>query len=184
MEVERKFLVPDKPGFLKDCDRKRIRQGYLAVGRHGTEVRVRQEGKQYFLTIKSGQGKARVEEELRISRKRFDSLWPLTRGRRVRKVRYFVSYQDRTIEVDVYRRKLKGLVIAEVEFADTKSARAFEPPEWVGREVTDDEHFHNQSLALNGMPEEPADTAPAKDHDGRHASQSRPERSVFGAQSE
>src|SRR5262249_60510829 len=89
LEVERRFLVPGKVRFLKDCDRKRIRQGYLAVGKHGTEVRVRQEGKDYFLTIKSGQGEARGEEELGIGRKRFASLWPLTRGRRVRKVRYF-----------------------------------------------------------------------------------------------
>jgi CYTH domain-containing protein len=59
----------------------------------------------------------------------------------VRKVRYFVSHQDRTIEVDVYQRKLKGLVTAEVEFADAESARAFEPPDWLGREVTGDEHF-------------------------------------------
>jgi len=172
LEIERKFLVPDKPAFLKDCGRKRIRQGYLAVGKNGTEVRVRQEGKQYFLTIKSGQGEARVEEELKIGRKHFESLWPLTRGRRVRKVRYFASHHDRTIEVDVYRRKLKGLVTAEVEFADTESARAFEPPDWVGREVTDDEHFRNQSLALNGLPEEPADPAAAKDHNGRHSSRS------------
>jgi len=172
LEVERKFLVPGKPAFLKDCARKRIRQGYLALGENGTEVRVRQEGKQYLLTIKSGQGKARVEEELRIGRKRFASLWPLTRGRRVRKLRYFASHHDRTIEVDVYRRKLKGLVTAEVEFPDTETARAFEPPEWVGREVTDDEHFRNQSLALNGMPEEPADPEPAKDHNGRHSSRS------------
>src|SRR5205814_1842600 len=108
--------------------------------KNGTEVRIRQEGKQYCLTIKSGQGKVRVEEELSIDRKRFDSLWPLTRGRRVRKVRYFASHHDTTIEVDVYRGKLKGLMTAEVEFADTKSARAFEPPDWLGREVTDDEN--------------------------------------------
>ena len=172
VEVERKFVVPEKPAFLADCDRKRIRQGYLAVGKNGTEVRVRQEGKQCFLTIKSGQGKARVEEELRIGRKRFDALWPLTRGRRVRKVRYFASHHDWTIEVDVYRRKLKGLVIAEVEFADTESAREFEPPEWLGREVTDDQHFRNQSLALNGLPEEPDDAEPAKGHNGRHSGRS------------
>jgi len=172
LEIERKFLVPDKPAFLKDCGRKRIRQGYLAVSKNGTEVRIRQEGKRCFLTIKSGQGEARVEEELKIGRNRFESLWPLTRGRRVRKVRYFASHHDRTIEVDVYRRKLKGLVTAEVEFADTESARAFEPPDWVGREVTDDEHFRNQSLALNGLPEEPADPAAAKDLNGRHSSRS------------
>ena len=169
LEVERKFLVPERPAFLKDCERKRIRQGYLAVGEHGTEVRVRQEGKQYFLTINSGQGQARVEEELRISRKRFASLWPLTRGRRVRKVRYFASHHDRTVEVDVYRRKLKGLVTAEVEFADPEAGRAFEPPDWVGRELTDDEHFSNQSLALHGIPEGTAGTESAKRHGGRHS---------------
>jgi CYTH domain-containing protein len=166
LEIERKFLVPRKPPFLKDCRRKRIRQGYLAVGNNGTEVRVRQEGRRYFLTIKSGKGESRVEEELRIGRKQFDSLWPLTRGRRVRKVRYFASHHDRTIEVDVYRRKLKGLVIAEVEFADPELAGAFEPPEWLGREVTDDEHFRNQSLAANGLPEETADAAPTANHPG------------------
>src|SRR5262245_25074393 len=169
-EVERKFLVPAKAGFLKGCDRKRIRQGYLAVGQDGTEVRVRQQGKRYFLTVKSGQGEARVEEELRIDRKQFDSLWPLTRGWRVRKVRYFASHHDSTVEVDVYRGKLKGLVLAEVEFADAKSARAFEPPGWLGREVTDDERFRNQSLAVNGLPAEADHTEPTTDPSGRHRS--------------
>ena len=166
LEVERKFLVPKKPAFLKDCRRERIRQGYLAVGRNGTELRVRQEGKRYLLTLKSGKGETRLEEELGIGRKRFDSLWPLTRGRRVRKVRYFASHHDRTIHVDVYRRKLKGLVVAEVEFADAGQARAFEPPDWLGREVTDDERFRNQSLAANGLPEETAGTAPATHQSG------------------
>jgi CYTH domain-containing protein len=160
LEVERRFLVPRRPGFLKDCGRKRIRQGYLALGPNGTELRLRQEGTRYYLTLKSGQGEARVEEELKIGRKRFDALWPLTKGRRVRKVRYFVSHHDRAIEVDVYRRRLKGLVIAEVEFDDTKAARAFEPLDWFGREVTDDENFRNQSLARNGMPEEAPDAKP------------------------
>jgi len=166
LEVERKFLVPTKPAFLKNCQRKRIRQGYLAAGRNGTEVRVRQEVKQYLLTVKSGKGETRAEEELRIGRKRFDLLWPLTRGQRVRKVRYFASHHDWTIQVDVYRRKLKGLVVAEVEFPDTEQARAFEPPGWLGREVTDDEQFRNQSLAANGLPQESADTAPATQQPG------------------
>jgi CYTH domain-containing protein len=167
LEVERKFLVPKKGRFLKACGSQRIRQGYLAVGKNGTEVRVRQEGKDYFLTFKSGTGAARVEEELEIDRKRFNSLWPLTRGRRVRKVRYFAAHNDKAIEVDVYRRKLKGLVIAEVEFPDRERAGAFEPPGWLGREVTDDEHFRNQNLALNGMPEATTEPEPPLDHPGR-----------------
>src|SRR5262249_29662183 len=76
-------------------------------------------------------------------------------------------------EVDVLDRVMsQGRHPGIVPFADTESARAFEPPDWVGREVTDDEHFRNQSLALNGLPEEPADPAAAKDLNGRHSSQS------------
>jgi CYTH domain-containing protein len=129
-EVERKFLVKTKPAFLKDCQRKRIRQGYLAVGGNGAEVRLRQEGKEYLLTVKSGKGETRLEEELKIDRKRFDSLWPLTRGQRVRKVRYLASHHDRTIQVDVYRRKQKGLVVAEVPQPEPRGER---PAARVGR---------------------------------------------------
>ena len=42
----------------------RIEQGYLAIGDDGVEVRVRRRGDDMTLTIKSGPGMMRTEEEL------------------------------------------------------------------------------------------------------------------------
>jgi adenylate cyclase len=155
-EIERKFLVHDAPEDLKQQPHENIRQGYLAIAADGTEARVREQGDASFLTVKSGSGETRTEVELPIPAKTFASLWPLTRGQRVRKVRYHVPHDDRTIEIDVYRRKLKGLVVAEIEFPSEEAAAAFQPPEWLGEEVTGDERFNNKNLACHGLPEDVA----------------------------
>jgi CYTH domain-containing protein len=152
-EIERKFLVEDAPPDLSSFPGSEIRQGYLAVDRDGTEVRVRSRDEAAALTVKQGAGRSRAEKELEIDRETFERLWPLTEGRRVEKRRSVVpGGEGITIEVDVYEGALAGLVVAEVEFPDDERAEAFEPPPWFGREVTDDPRFKNQSLAREGMP--------------------------------
>jgi adenylate cyclase len=153
-EIERKFLVAEPPEELHGSPRKKVRQGYVAVTENGTEVRVRKEGKGHILTIKEGHGKDRGEEDTEITAAQFAALWPLTRGKRLKKVRYEVPRGDLAIEVDVYRGKLKGLMTAEVEFPDEGASQAFRPPEWIGREVTGDDLYSNQNLARHGMPRE------------------------------
>jgi hypothetical protein len=39
--------------------------------------------KRYFLTVKSGAGLQRTEEDWKISQQRFSVLWKMTRGRRI-----------------------------------------------------------------------------------------------------
>ena len=150
-EIERKFLLDEPPEGLDDRPGTKIRQGYIAITEAGTEVRVRKEGKRYSLPIKEGHGLARGEEEVEIGPAQFASLWPLTKGRRIRKVRHEVPHDGLTVQVDVYSRRLKGLVTAEVEFPDEDAARRFQPPAWLGREVTGDEQYSNQGLARNGL---------------------------------
>jgi CYTH domain-containing protein len=152
-EIERKFLVNDPPPDLDRHPCTKLRQGYVAVTEGGTELRVRKEGKWHVLTIKEGHGEDRGEHEVEISSSQFDALWPLTKGRRVKKARSEVPLDGLTIQVDVYRGKLRGLTTAEVEFPDDDAARAFQPPEWFGREVTGDDQFSNQTLARNGLPQ-------------------------------
>ncbi|MCF7953383.1 MAG: NUDIX domain-containing protein [Spirochaetales bacterium] len=55
--------------------------------------------------------------------------------------------QDLQIELDVFSGKHDGLVIAEVEFSSQKAMEEFNPPEWFGRDVTDNPVFRNSSLA-------------------------------------
>jgi len=77
----------------------------------------------------------------------------LTEGRQVVKRRYFVPLEGGlTAEVDVYDGELDGLVTGEVEFPDADAALAFEAPEWLGRDVTEDPRYANQKLAVDGIP--------------------------------
>ena len=156
-EIERKFLVAQLPPELEDAPATRIDQGYVAIHADGTEVRVRRRDANATLTVKGpsrDSGLARVEVELQLDAGAFAQLWPLTEGRRVEKTRHLlpVEAEDLRIELDVYAGALEGLMVAEVEFAGAAAARAFRGPAWLGPEVTADDRYKNQRLALDGRP--------------------------------
>src|ERR1700761_216223 len=133
VEIERKFLVPELPPDVERWPATRIKQGYLAIGDDGTEVRVRRRDGDAVLPIRGGRGRSRTEEEFAIDAERFARLWPLTEGRRVQKARHVTAVGDGLhIELDVYSGALAGLVVAEVEFDSEAGADAFEPPAWFG----------------------------------------------------
>ncbi len=147
-EIERKFLLKRFPPRLKKFPHNTIAQGYLAVGPGGVQVRLRKKGEIRSLTFKQGTKGAREEREIRLSVEQFDALWPATAGRRLTKVRYDVPWKEHTIEIDIYRGRLAGLVVAEVEFDNQKSCVAFEPPDWIGRDVTGKPRYSNVALAI------------------------------------
>jgi len=154
VEIERKYVLTVAPPELDRFPGERIQQGYLAVAEDGVEVRVRRRGDETLLTIKSGPGEIRVEEELPIDERRFEALWALTDGRRLSKTRHLVPLGDLTAEVDVYDDKLAGLITAEVEFPSPEASARFVAPEWLGRDVTNDARFAAQSLAVLERPPE------------------------------
>jgi CYTH domain-containing protein len=158
VEIERKFLVADRPGELERSDATQIRQGYLAIGEDGSEVRVRERDGKMTLTVKRGGGRTRAEEEIELDAGEFERLWPLTEGRRLEKRRHEVPYAGVTVEVDVYGGALDGLMLAEVEFPSEQAADEFEPPVWLGRELTDDARFSSHQLALEGKPQDGYET--------------------------
>ena len=149
VEIERKFLVDRPPAELGEGEC--IEQGYLAVGDDGVEVRIRRRGSDTTLTVKSGPGMIRTEEELAIDERRFESLWPLTGERRVSKTRHLIPLEPGlTAELDVFAGAHEGLLTVEIEFPSVEASEAFAPPAWLGREVTGDGRFANQALALDG----------------------------------
>ena len=129
-EIERKFLVDKFPEGFERFPSKEMFQGYLAVTRDGTEVRIRKQGSKCSLAVKHGSGKTRVEEEIEIGERQFASLWELTGRKRVTKRRYRISHGDMSIDLDVYQEKLEGLITAEVEFPSEGDSDAFRPPEY------------------------------------------------------
>jgi adenylate cyclase len=146
-EIERKFLLKRLPEELKRSRRYVIAQGYLATEPAGRQVRLRKKGKTTSLTFKVGRGAAREEREIKLSSKQFAALWPATAGRRLRKLRCEIPWRNLLIEIDIYRGRHSGLVVAEVEFPDHAMCRKFKPPSWFGREVTGEKRYSNVRLA-------------------------------------
>lgn len=63
----------------------------------------------------------------------------------VRKTRWHVAVDGRTVAVDEFHGRLEGLVLAEVELADGEDR--LPPPPFARKEVTDDERFRGACLA-------------------------------------
>jgi adenylate cyclase len=146
-EIERKFLLKRLPDQLKRSRHYVIEQGYLATEPAGRQVRLRKKGKTASLTFKVGRGANREEREIKLTPKQFATLWPATAGRRLYKLRYEIPWRNLLIEIDIYRGKHTGLVVAEVEFPDRATCRKFKPPSWFGLEVTDEKRYSNVRLA-------------------------------------
>jgi adenylate cyclase len=146
-EIERKFLVVGDAWRAAAKQRIAMRQGYLT--RDGqSSVRVRITDDEARLNLKAAVvGTTRLEYD-----------WPIARGEAeeildqlclrplIEKVRHLVEVGGRTWEVDEFRGENAGLVVAELELEAADAA--FERPAWLGREVTDEQRYYNQSLAL------------------------------------
>lgn len=153
-EIERKFLLKNLPYNLDEFKSESIEQGYIVITPDGTEVRLRKKDGQFYQTVKSGSGEERTEHEIELSKEQFDEIWDTTEGKRLKKTRFKIPYQDKIIELDIYGEGLAGNASAEVEFKTKEEADKFTPPEWFGREVTEDSRYKNQSLATKGWPRE------------------------------
>ena len=142
-EIERKFLV-DKTPPLEAYPFEHIIQAYISVE---PEIRIRKKGEKYFLTEKSGYGLVRKESEREISEQEFLEAYEKTEGRVLTKTRYCIPYDKYTLELDVYEGKNAGLVVCEIEFDNIDEANNFIPPEWFGKDITDDKNYKNKVLA-------------------------------------
>lgn len=144
MEIERKYIIEETPKNLKDFAFKRIKQGYISTS---PVIRIRQLGEDFILTIK-GQGLlAREEHELMISESEFYTLSRKVDGLVISKTRYYIPFNEYTIEFDVFHDDYEGLLLAEVEFECLDDANSFTPPEWFGEDVTHLSKYHNSTLS-------------------------------------
>ncbi|MBP5199580.1 MAG: CYTH domain-containing protein [Schwartzia sp.] len=140
MEIERQFLVTALPPLPADFEN--IRQGYVALE---PEIRIRQIGNaQFVLTVKRGSGLVREEWETAVSRREFESLAKrLEPGTKlIEKRRYRIPLADGHIaELHIHDGHLSDFAYVEVEFPSAEEAASFAPPDWFGREVTEDSRF-------------------------------------------
>ncbi len=152
IEIERKFLVssdgwraaahavlPMAQGYLNDL-------AAMDSGAMKASVRVRIAGDAAHLNLKSRElGHTRQEFEYPIPVADARALLTLSVGRLVDKRRHLVRVGSHLWEVDEFLGDNVGLVVAEIELVDADEV--FDPPGWLGAEVTDESRYYNLALA-------------------------------------
>jgi CYTH domain-containing protein len=103
LEIERKYLIKKAPQDLEQFPHKDIMQGYFSDPSTGKSIRVRKIGNEYIVTRKKGHGVVRNEVEKKISKEEFDEMWRDVENRFLEKTRYFIPYEGKTIELDIYK---------------------------------------------------------------------------------
>ncbi len=144
VEIERKFLVAND-GWRQQGQPVLIRQGYLSSHPERV-VRVRIYGDAAFMTIKS--------KAVGVTRGEWEYPLPLADAREfldrlceqpiIEKYRRRIEHAGFTWEVDEFLGVNAGLVVAEIELPSED--QAFDKPDWVGTDVTDDPRYLNSNL--------------------------------------
>ncbi len=146
IEIERKFLVKNLSFLNESFKKHKIIQGYLSKDPHRT-VRVRIYENKAFLTIKgksSENGVCRIEIEKSIPLADGKRLLKLCLPELIKKDRYSIKINDHIFQVDVFKEKNEGLIIAEIELNSENSD--YPKPNWLGKEVTGQKKYYNSQL--------------------------------------
>lgn len=152
-EIERTWIVKEmpprselniEPGRLHS-----VIQDYILLDGQG-ELRTRKvnymERNQilYDMAVKIGNGMVRTEVLKELTKEEWLSLHRVAKA----------SLQQTlipcyTFVIHVYKGKLNGLALVEVEFPNIRESNKFIPPKWFGIEVTNDVRYRAKSLAFN-----------------------------------
>ena len=147
IEIERKFIVKKIPNDEIKYSHY-IRQGYIVSDMHKV-IRVRQKQDDFFITIKGNKtGISRFEFEYKIPKKDADQLFKnFCKEGIIEKTRHYIEHKEHTWELDVFHGQNEGLVVAEIELESEEET--FYLPNWVDKEVTNEEQYLNVNLMSN-----------------------------------
>ncbi|MBA3971194.1 MAG: CYTH domain-containing protein [Bacteroidetes bacterium] len=147
IEIEHKYLV--KQDLWKAIVPEKsieIKQAYLLTDPKKT-IRIRTKGNQGYITIKGKSiGASRPEFEYEIP---FDDACEMITKfsiSLIEKTRHYVNFGNKLWEVDEFKGPNIGLIVAEIELANENEGYTI--PEWVDKNVTDDQRYANSNLSL------------------------------------
>lgn len=165
MEIERKFLIKELPANLDEYPCLFIEQAYLNTN---PVIRIRRQDEEYYLTYKGKGLMSREEYNLPLNKEAYEHLRPKADGNIISKKRYVIplenpgfkegytpsdtladseNNQGLKIELDIFEEPFAPLILAEVEFPDEETAKAFLMPEWFKEDVTNNPAYHNSNLS-------------------------------------
>lgn len=153
-EIERKYTINHLPkeidNILKITQKHIYRDPVCSIRVRKSEDLSMNEVK-YTHTIKAKGKETEIfsitELEKEITEEQFEEVKPFKGSNIIEKYRVIIPLEDGLkAEVDIFEKKLKGLIIAEVEFESIEQAKNFKMPSWFEKEVPHNE-FSNRKIS-------------------------------------
>lgn len=150
-EIEKKFLLKNIPDLNLSIANHDIEQFYLlndSVSK--SSVRIRKYDDIFLFTFKKGSGLSRVEIEFEILKEDFLNFDKIKISRNtIKKTRFEFNIDSGLVaEVDFFSGKFKDNILCEVEFLTEEDANNFIPPNWFGKDVSNDKKYGNIFMAF------------------------------------
>jgi len=138
-ELELTYLAKELPAGLKKSRHKEMLDIYIPSSAKHPDLRIRKRGDICEITkkqpIKEGGASRQLETTIPLTKDEYKEFSQLV-GKRVAKTRFYYQENDTNYEIDVFREKLSGLVLVDVEFDSMENKSSFVAPEWCLTEVT------------------------------------------------
>jgi CYTH domain-containing protein len=149
-EYEVGYLAKAIPEGLVSRKHTIVEDIYFPASSRHPHLRIRRTDDKYELTKKTqidpnDAGQQR-EENVILTAEEYDGL-SKGAGKVVSKVRYYMPYEGRTAEVDIFKGELEGLIVVEVEFDTVAEKAAFAMPPFCLVDVTQEEGIAGGLLA-------------------------------------
>ena len=149
IELEKTYLAKYLPKDLAKSASKEIIDVYFPKEEEHPKLRIRKRGDKYRITkkqpIQDGDASTQKEQTIVLTEKEFESLNKLE-GKRVRKIRYYYEFEERTAEIDLFQDELNGLVTVDFEFETEEEKEKFKMPDFCLADVTQEDFIAGGKL--------------------------------------
>ena len=149
-ELELTYLIKNIPEGLLECPAKKMVDRYIPAESAHPTLRLRKSGGKMELTkkepLRDGDASHQIEKTIPLTQEEYAALEKVP-AKVVAKTRYFYPFNGRTIEIDVFKEELSGLVLVDVEFESLEEKEKFSMPEFCLVEVTQEKFLAGGMLA-------------------------------------
>lgn len=150
IEYEKTFLLKSLPEGLESAKFVVISDVLVPDTARHPHLRLRQQDDSYVITKKypmnDGDASMQYEHTIELEKEEFEALANCS-NKGFTKRRYFMNIVGRQAQLDIFFDKLKGLAMIDFEFETEEEKNAFEMPDFVLADVTQDENVAGGMLA-------------------------------------
>jgi CYTH domain-containing protein len=142
IEFEKTYLLKSLPAGIEKADSVIIHDILVPDTAYHPCLRLRHKGDKYMITkkcpVSGNDSSMQYEHTIELTKDEFEALANCSTKDFIKK-RYFMELADRPAEVDIYHEKLEGLAVVDFEFDSEEEKDAFEMPDFVLADVTQEE---------------------------------------------